>query len=361
MNKIYDCVVVGGGQAGLAAGYYLQKANQEFLILEASDQPAGSWPFYYESLTLFSPAHYSSLPAFPFPGHPDRYPTRDEVIQYLTDYATRFRLPIRTNIKVIDIQKEQNLFIISTLSGETFQAKSVISATGGFSKPYMPVIPGDSEFQGTILHSKDYINTAAYQNQRVIIVGAGNSAVQIGVELAEVAQVTLATKEPIKFVPQTIWGKDLHFWITILGLDNSRRYGKRILNFKSTGVLDTGIYQKAIANQKPNRKQMFTRFVKDGIVWSDGTSEKVDTVIFATGFRPNSDYLSSLNALDTTGSPLHQMGISSTVDGLYYIGIPWQQSHASATIRGVGQDADYVVNHLTQRSRPFSDSKASCC
>jgi putative flavoprotein involved in K+ transport len=208
---IYDCIVIGAGQAGLAAGYHLQQEQLQFLILEATDKPAGSWPHYYDSLTLFSPARYSSLPGLPFPGDPRRYPARDEVIIYLTGYANHFRFPIRTNTFVTDIRKEKDLFLVTTASGELFQSKNVIAATGGFSRPFIPQIPGMEQFQGTALHSNDYKNPSPFQKQRIIVVGAGNSAVQISVELATDADVTIATRSPILFKPQILLGRDIHF------------------------------------------------------------------------------------------------------------------------------------------------------
>ncbi|MEC2131038.1 NAD(P)/FAD-dependent oxidoreductase [Brevibacillus centrosporus] len=348
MNSIYDCIVIGGGQAGLAASYHLQQERLQFLLLEASDKPVGSWSQYYDSLTLFSPARYSSLPGFPFPGVPHRYPTRDEVVAYLLEYASRFRFPIRTNTIVTDVRKEKGVFLISTASGETFQAKNVIAATGGFSRPFIPQLPGIEDFQGTTLHSKEYKNPLPFQKQRIVVVGAGNSAVQIAVELAADADVTIATRSPILFKPQILLGNDIHFWVTVLGIDQSS-FGKWLLGAKEEGVLDTGKYQFAIKNQKPTQREMFTHFTEEGIVWLDGTHEKVDAVIFATGYRPNVKYLSSLQALDVDGLPLHRNGISTSVNGLFYVGLPWQRSLASATLRGVGSDAEYVIKQMKNK------------
>src|SRR5512145_884382 len=104
MNKIYDTIVIGAGQAGLAAGYYLQKAGLRFLILEAGNEPGGSWPHFYDSLLLNSTARYSSLPGLPFPGQPDRYPRRDEAVAYLRNYAAYFALPIVSGARVIKVE-----------------------------------------------------------------------------------------------------------------------------------------------------------------------------------------------------------------------------------------------------------------
>lgn len=140
MKEILDSIVIGGGQAGLASGYHLQKKGLQFLILEASEQTAGSWPYYYDSLKLFSPARFSSLPGMEFPGHPDDYPTRNEVIAYLQNYVGNFQLPVMTNQRVETIERESEIFKIRTFSGETFQTRTVINATGSFHSPFNPII-----------------------------------------------------------------------------------------------------------------------------------------------------------------------------------------------------------------------------
>lgn len=344
---MFDTIVIGAGQAGLAAGYHLQRAGLHFTILEAGIKPAGSWPSYYDSLKLFSPARYSSLPGLPFPGDPDRYPLRDEVIDYLVGYAAHFKLPVITNNRVERVERTEQTFRVAIAGGSVYETHSLIAATGAFHRPYLPRLPGQSEFQGRILHSAAYKNPESLRNQRVIVVGGGNSAVQIGVELAEVAHVTLATRSPLKFRPQRILGRDIHFWLRVTGLDT---LPLGYLNLSpSTPVLDTGVYRAAIAAGKPDRRPMFTRFTADGVVWADGAREAVDAVIFATGYRFNLDYLSDLGALDDGGRPHQRAGVSLTVPGLYYVGLSGQRSLASATIRGVGDDAAYVVARLRRR------------
>lgn len=344
MSSILDSIVIGAGQAGLASAYYLQKKNLSFVVLEASEQTAGSWPHYYDSLTLFSPARYSSLPELTFPGDGDRYPKRDEVISYLLDYAKHFQFPIQTGQRVSNVQSNNGIFQITTETGETFYAKTVISATGPFSSPYIPKIQGKEQFQGTIIHSSQYKNETPFQNQRVIIVGGANSAVQIAYELAKVANVTLATRKPISFVPQRLFGKDVHFWLIISGIDRLS-FAKSLAT--NTNVSDPGMYKQAIEEGKPDRRLMFTSFTEDGVIWENGQAEKVDSVIFATGFKPNVPYLKSLTGVvDSLGNPMQKKGISQTIPGLYYVGLSGQRNFASATLRGVGSDAKYVVKHI---------------
>jgi putative flavoprotein involved in K+ transport len=348
MTNHYDVLVIGAGQAGLAAGYHLQRANLKFAILEASSQPTGSWPAYYDSLKLFSPARYSSLPGLAFPGNPEHYPTRDEVVAYLRQYASHFHLPIIVQACVHNISRAPgDVFQVQTVDGRLFTANYLVAATGAFNKPYFPTLPGQEGFKGQILHTASYRHPEPFIGKRVIVVGAGNSAVQVAVELAQHTQVTLTSREPVRFRSQRIWGKDVHFWLTLSRLDTipTRIYD---LSKGASGVLDTGIYQEAMRARKPAYRPMFTGFTEDGVIWSDGTNEPVDAVIFATGYRPNLDFLAALNEIQPNGYPKQREGISTHTPGLYYVGLSMQRSHASATIRGVGNDAAHVVKHIKQ-------------
>lgn len=336
-----DTVVIGGGQSGLASGYYLQKAGLSFTILEASDQPAGSWPHYYESLRVFSPAAFSSLPGMRFPGGMNTYPSRDEVIQYLLAYARRFQLPVQTATKVTSVRKTSTGFQIESNRGSFF-ARSVIAATGAFSRPHIPELPGLKQFGGQVIHSSSYLRPDSFAGQRIVVVGGGNSGVQIAVELAQVAEVSITTREPLKFVQQRPLGQDVHFWWWLTGTDRvlppSRQGGPNIL--------DTGRYRTAIQSGQPDWRPMFNRFTENGVEWADGQVEKVDTVLMATGFLPNLDYLRDLDALCPDGRPVHQGGVSANVPGLVYVGLRNQRALHSATLRGAGRDAAYVIGHL---------------
>ncbi|WP_199615074.1 flavin-containing monooxygenase [Paenibacillus alkalitolerans] len=345
MNEMLDAIVIGGGQAGVASGYHLKKKGLQFLILEASDQSTGSWSSYYDSLKLFSPARFSSMPGLKFPGQPNGYPTRDEVIRYLQDYRAKFQLPVMRNQRVESVEMDERGFTTRTTAGDTFRSRTVINATGWFHNPYTPAITGHEMFQGRTLHSSEYRNPEPFRNQRVVVVGRGNSAVQIGVELAEVSKTSLAVLKPVQFVNQKLWGKDLHFWVRLIGFDTFPfwRFGKTAPI--SSAVNDTGRYKERVAAGKPDQQPMFTSFYQDGVIWPNATKEPVDTVIFATGYRPHLPYLQAIGALDSQGRPLHSAGIS-IVPGLYYVGLEGQRSFASATLRGVGPDAKFVVKKL---------------
>jgi putative flavoprotein involved in K+ transport len=346
----YDVIVIGGGQAGLAMGYHLQKAGHRFLILEAGEHAVGSWANYYESLSLFSPAQYSSLPEYHFKGDPNRYPTRDEVIDYLADYARHFKLPIQTLTRVEKIEKQANRFIIQSSKG-TFEALAIVAASGSFSRPNLPDYPNQADFEGTIIHSSQYKNPDAFRDKRVIVVGAGNSAIQIGVELGQYSKTSIANQSPIQFRQQVTYGKDLHFWLKWTGIDYfpymlwTKFIQKTLLK---VGVLDTGKYQAAIRAGQPDERRIFKAFTKTGVIWEDGSEEAVDAVIYATGFSPNLPYLAGLGALDEAGNPLHLLGASTTIDGLYYLGLSNQVSIGSATLRGVGRDGRIIISRINR-------------
>ncbi len=349
MNEIYDAIVIGGGQAGLAAGYHLQKADLRFVVLEASENAFGSWPKYYDSLRVFSPAGYSSLPGLPFSGEYNAYPSRDDVIDYLAAYQRYFKLPIITSAPVSQVTKSDDVFYVKTKSGGVYETRTVVAATGSFHRPNFPSIPNQSTYTNIQIHSRDYRNPEPFVGKRVIVVGGKNSAVQIGVELAKVANVTLASRHPINIQPQVILGKDFHFWARWSGVDRapfgvSQNFIQRQLG--KVQVIDLGGYKEALAAGDPDVRPMFTQFTETGVIWEDGTEEAVDAVIYATGFRPNLDYLKPLNALNSAGNPHHLMGDSTSVGGLYYVGLSGQTSFASATLRGVGRDAKRVTKHL---------------
>jgi putative flavoprotein involved in K+ transport len=356
-----DTLVIGAGQAGLAAGYHLQRAGMRFTILEASDQPGGSWPGYYDSLHLFSPARFSALPGLPFPGDGDRYPARDEVTAYLRQYAVHFQLPVQTGMRVAHVTRQADAFQVTTADGTVIAARSVIAATGAFNRPYLPALPGQDAFAGQTLHAATYRGPESVRGRRIVVVGGGNSAVQIAVELAQVATVSLATRHPLRFQAQQVRGRDVHWWWHVTGFDRAA-LGQRIggvLQTKTVGViLDTGVYQAALAAGQPDRRAMFTAFTPTGVRWADGVEETVDAVIFATGYRPNLAYLAELGALDADGRPRHQAGVSTTVPGLGYVGLEQQRTFASATLRGVGPDAARVVRRLR---RELGTTDGRCC
>jgi putative flavoprotein involved in K+ transport len=338
-------IVVGAGQSGLAAARALRELRIPAEILEASGRPAGSWPHYYDSLRVFSPAGFSSMPGMPFPGAPDRYPGRDEVADYLERYAAALDVEIQTDTRVEAIEQDGKGFLVRTQDGRALPATGVVAASGSFSNPYRPSFRGDDTFTGELSHVADYRNPTPYVGQRVIVVGAGDSAAQVANELAPVATVTIATRHPVRFVPQRIDGRDVHHWFRETGFDTLPAVWLR----KTTGgsvVTDSVGFERTLAEGRVDRRPMFTELDEGRVVWSDGGREPVDAIILATGYRPSLHYLRGLGALDRHGAPLHVGGISSTHVGLVYVGLEFQRSYASNTLRGVSDDARAVIAPL---------------
>ncbi|GAA3885056.1 ArsO family NAD(P)H-dependent flavin-containing monooxygenase [Saccharothrix violaceirubra] len=340
-----DTAVIGGGQAGLATAHALLRAGRTPVVLEAGAEPVGSWPFYYDSLTLFSPARYSALPGMAFDGDPDRYPRRDEVVDYLRRYASGLDADIRTHHRVDAVRRAGDGFVL-TVGGREVRARRVIAATGSFGRPHRPALADG--FTGTLLHAAGYREPTPFAGRRVVVVGAGNSAVQIAVELAGHARVTLATRVPVRFVRQRPWGRDVHFWITATGVDFVP-VGRLLRNPPHPPVLDRGHQRAAFAAGLLDRRPVFTRVDGDVLTWADGTRERVDAIVLATGYRPALSYLDGLGALDGRGRPVHRSGLSTVVPGLGFVGVEWQRTLGSATVRGVGRDARHVVRRLPDR------------
>ncbi|WP_030518573.1 NAD(P)/FAD-dependent oxidoreductase [Nocardia sp. NRRL WC-3656] len=344
-SPFHSAVVIGGGQSGLAAAWALRRRGLAPIVLEAGPEPVGSWPHYYDSLTLFSPARYSSLPGMAFPGDPEHYPHRDEVVDYLRAYAKGLDAQILTATRATGVHRTGDSFTVTTDDGGELPARRVIAATGGFARPHRPALPGLDGFGGQVLHASDYREPSPFAGQRIVVVGAGNSAIQIAVELADVAEVSLATRRPINYVPQRPLGRDMHFWFTISGIDTAP-VGPWLRRPPTAPVFDTGRYRAAITAARPDRRPMFTRVDGHDVVWADGSREHVDAVVLATGYLPDLDYLAPLGALDDTGHPRQRRGLSTTHPGLGFVGLEWQRSLSSASLRGVGRDATYVAKRL---------------
>jgi putative flavoprotein involved in K+ transport len=338
-------VVIGAGQSGLAAAHALDELSVPVVVLEAADRPAGSWPRYYDSLRLFSPAAFSSMPGMPFPGDPDSYPSRDEVADYLERYAAYIPVEIQTNTRVTSVRQEDREFVIFTADGRQLRAAGIVAASGSFSNPYQPIFPGQSDFTGQLLHVAEYRNPIPYMGMRVIVVGAGDSAAQVANELAPVADVTLAARHPLRFIPQRIAGKDVHYWLRETGFDSLPAQWLSKISGGSL-ITDSVGFQQTLADGLLDVRPMFVGLDRDKVIWSENDRERIDAILLATGYRPSLDYLRELGALDPAGAPLHVGGVSTTHLGLVYVGLEYQRSFASNTLRGVSADAAAVAAPL---------------
>ena len=226
-----EVAVIGAGQAGLAMGYFLRRQGRRFVILERADSIGSAWRERWDSLTLFTPRRYSALPGLPFPGDPDGYPTRDEVIAYLERYAETFDLPIELNSEVKQLEQGDDGRFRLEVDGRTITADQVVVATGPFQTPYVPKLAeklADDVFQ---THAVGYRRPDDVPEGTVLVVGGGNTGFQIAKELSATHKVVLSVGSRQKPLPQRVLGRDLFWWLTkarILDKTVDSRLGRKL-------------------------------------------------------------------------------------------------------------------------------------
>lgn len=341
--KLFDVIVIGGGQSGLAVGYYLRRTEANYVILDQEKESGGAWQHYWQSLRLFSPAQWSSLPGIIMQGGPDYYPTRDETIDYLRKYEKKYHLKVQRPVTVHQVDKQQDYFLLNTSEG-TYQAKALVSATGTFRHPYIPDFPEMEKFQGNILHSSEYQAPEACKGKKVAIVGEGNSGAQILAEVSKVADTLWITSKPPRFLPDEVDGRYLFDAAT--QMYKAKQEGK---DFKPPSLGDIVMVppvkearERAVLKSLPP----FQVFETNGLVWQHGHREEVDTVIFCTGFHAALDHLSPLELLEK-GGKINTIGTKAReIEGLWLVGYGSWTGFASATLIGVGRTARQTVEEI---------------
>lgn len=343
-----DVAVIGGGQAALAAGYFLRRTGLHFVLLDAEDGAGGAWRHTWPSLHLFSPARWSSLPGWLMPPGAGPYPTRDETLAYLAEYERRYALPVERPVRVVATERDGEALRLRTDSGEVLAAGAVISATGTWSAPVRPTFEGQAAYGGRMLHSAEYEGPAAFRGRRVLVVGAGNSGAQIFADLVDHARASWVTREAPVFLPDEVDGQYLFEQATARYAalkegrvpDPPRSLGDVVMVPAVRDVRDRGLLHAI---------PLFTRFTPEGVRWPDGREERVDAVIFATGFRPSLAHLAPLAVPDERGR-LAMDGLAAAAHPrLYPLGYGDWTGFASATLIGVGRSAKAVVDAIQPR------------
>ena len=354
----YEVVVVGGGQAALSMGYYQRQRGSRFVILERADSIAPAWRDRWDSLTLFTPRRYSSLPELPFPGDPDGYPTRDEVIAYLERYAETFDLPIEFKSNVLRLSNEDGRFVLE-LDGRTITADQVVVATGPFQTPYVPELAKDLGPDVWQAHGTGYRRPSDVPDGTVLVVGGGNTGFQIAKELSSTHKVILSVGSRQKPLPQRLAGRDLFWWLTKTGLIHKTvesRLGRRLKDRDTLiGSSPRELKRRYGVELKPRAMRASGRTV----TFEDGREVEVDAVIWATGYRPDYSWI-DLPIFDSDGRPRHGRG-ATDVPGLYFLGLTWQYTRGSALIGWVKDDARFIAERIaalqeaTTRAEPANE------
>ncbi|MFF0312211.1 ArsO family NAD(P)H-dependent flavin-containing monooxygenase [Streptosporangium sp. NPDC004379] len=333
-----DVLVIGGGQAGLAMGYYLRRAGVDFVILDAGQAPGGAWLHAWPSLRLFSPAQYSSLPGRMMPIPDDGgYPDAAHVVAYLTDYEQRYRLPIVRPAVVQAVRRAGDRLAVDSSAG-TWHARIVVSATGTWWRPYVPHYPGIRDFGGEQLHTAGYRGPEPFRGKCVLVVGGGNSAAQILAELSQVAQTTWATLRPPRVLPDEIDGRALFDLAT-------RRHQAALTGQNADSIADLGdIVAVTPVREARDRgalkaEPMFSRITPGGVAWADGSTTACDVIVWCTGFRPALAHLAPLR-LRGPGGVIGTDGTRALAEPrLHLLGYGDWTGPASATLIGAGRTA----------------------
>jgi putative flavoprotein involved in K+ transport len=346
----FDVVVIGAGQAGLAIGYFLARQGRRFVILEAAEAVGAGWRGRWDSLVLFTARRYDALPGLAFPGDPDGYPTRDEVIAYLERYAARFELPIAFNSPVLSlIQDDGSGAFRIDVDGHQVVAEQVVVATGPFQRPRTPVAADQLSQDVFQMHSAGYHRPSEVPDGRVLIVGGGNTGFQITKELSATHAVQLAIGSRQTPLPQKLLGRDIFWWLAKLGVLTKTvdsRLGRRARD------RDTLIGSSRRELKRRYGVTLMPRVVNASgrtVTFTDGSEQEFDAVIWATGYRPDHAWI-NLPVLDGEGRLCHRRGVTD-VPGCYFLGLSWQHTRGSALLGWVKDDAEFIATQIDAAGR----------
>jgi putative flavoprotein involved in K+ transport len=359
-SSTFEVLVIGAGQAGLAIGSFLKQQGRRFVILDSAGSIGAAWRTRWESLTLFTPRRYSGLPRLSFSGDPEGYPTRDEVIAYLEQYAQTFDLPIELNSKVGRLRSDDGRFLLE-VNGRTITADQVVVATGPFQMPFVPEFASRLASEVFQVHSTEYRKPGDVPEGTVLVVGGGNTGFQIAKELAATHKVHLAVGSRQTPLPQRFLGRDLFWWLTKTGVLTKTvesRLGRKLRHRDTLiGSSPRELRQRYGVELKPRAADASGRMVR----MEDGSQLEVDGLIWATGYRPDYAWI-ELPVFDPDGRLRHRRGITD-VPGLYFLGLTWQHTRGSGLIGWVKDDAAFIADQIKtfydRRSKPAADTHES--
>jgi putative flavoprotein involved in K+ transport len=348
-------IVIGGGQAGLSAGYHLAKQGLNFLILDANNRIGNAWRNRWDSLRLFTPARYVELPGMPFPANGETFPNKDQVADYLEFYAERFKLPVQCGVKVERLSKHGDHFLIDA-GHLQYEADNVIVAMANYQVPKIPAFAHDLDPSILQLTPESYKRPSQLQEGGVLVVGVGNSGADIAMDVARSHDTWIAGKESghIPWDINSFFARQVAFrMIRFLGhhlLTTSTPIGRKrrpdmlhratpLIRVKPNDLVNAGIKRVGrVLGMREGRPLL-----------EDGSTLEVRNVIWCTGYQPGFSWI-DLPVFDVGGDPAHVRGVSR-VPGLYFLGLHFQYAMSSATLIGIGRDAEFVVGELKARSR----------
>lgn len=358
-----NTVVIGGGQAGLSAGYHLQRRGVPFVILDASERVGDAWRKRWDSLRVFTPARYSSLDGMPFPAPPYSFPTKDAMGDYLEAYARHFALPVRCGVRVERLSRVGDRFLV-VARDQQFEADTVVVAMANYQRPRVPAFAKDLNPQIVQLHSLDYRNPAQLQPGGVLVVGAGNSGAEIALDVAREHETWVAGRDT-GHVPFRIDGllarlllirlvlRVVFHRIMTVRTPMGRKARARMLHVGGT-LVRTKPRDLIAAGIK--RVPRVARIENGLPVLEDGRVLDVANVVWCTGFHPGFSWI-DLPIFGFDGEPQHQEGVVPSEPGLYFVGLHFLSAMSSVMIHGVGRDAARIADRISATRRNADDAR----
>ena len=339
-GRVFDVLVVGAGQAGLAMAHHLQKADAAFLLLEAAPRVGESWRARWDSLTLFTPLPFASLPGLDYPPGTPRLPDKDTVANYLQAYAAHHDFPLRLTSRVVRLTHADRTFEARLADGASLRARKVVVAAGPYSAPAVPALAAGLGAGVRQLHSADYRSPSDVPPGEVLIVGAANTGAQLAVELHRAGRrVTLSASTPPWFLPTSVLGVGLYPLLRATRLLRARTDGRAHSYLQRRGDAIVGTELKPLlASGAVRLRPRATSATDTTVSFVDGTSTHVTTVLWATGYRPSLGWVDVPGSVDASGHPIHRHG-HSPVPGLFWLGLPWQYRMDSGIIHGADPEA----------------------
>ena len=352
----FETVIIGGGQAGLAAAYHLKKRGRPLVVLDASERIGDPWRQRWPSLRLYTPAKYDELPGMRFPARRNSFPSTGEMADYLEAYATRFELPVRTGVHVDGMSKDGERYVV-TAGEQRFEADNVVVATGVMQVPVLPDFAAALDPQITQLHSSDYRSPAQLREGAVLVVGASHSGGDIAFEVAADHQTLLSGRDRGQ-LPFSIESRRARMglpvmkflWTRVMSMDTPigrkmrheiRSQGAPLIRIRSADLAAAGV-ERVLARVVG---------VQDGLpVLEDGRVVEVANVIWCTGFRPDYSWI-DLPLEYEDGYPIQYRGAVSSLPGLYFLGMLFLHSFSSMLVLGAGRDAKRVAEHIVGQAR----------
>lgn len=289
-SEVFDSVVIGAGQAGLSVSYHLKRLGLDHVVLDADERPGGAWQHRWESLTMDDVHGVADLPDGPAPGRGDE---RANVVipAWFEEYERTHELPVVRPVRVDRVESAGDLLVVHA-GTRSWTTRTVVNATGTWSRPFVPRYPGQDSFRGEQLHTVDYPGPEHFRGKRVLVVGGGASAVQFLGELRPVTDTVWVTRR------EPVWRDHIEEFdgrAAIALVEERVREGRLPGSVVSvTGIGLRPQEQEAARLGAYERRPMFETIEPDGVRWADGSFEPVDVILWATGFRPAVGHLAPL-------------------------------------------------------------------